>query len=289
MSFGPKKASRKASPETAKKLGNSYLNENFPLSAQGKNNSQSQILLDPDLSSRIEMLESNLSRISTQQDALLPLMNMLEIAPTMTRNENLLKNLHKKGQETEDRISRLEQMVRGYQQNIETTISRIGSLNSAPKVVQADTSLLEKSLKDVSNQITKQSTAVKEVENNLGQMQKTIETKVTETTTNSSRALELRLERQRGEFSSALNDFSKDIDLTFKKFEDAVKDLYSQVTYREGIVYNINRQKSLKNLLKGIVDRRSWMILEKLFPLSSKNSLTFSMKSMTGILTIFIE
>lgn len=223
MSFAPaKKGSRKPSPESVRRTGNSYMDMTIPSSAQHKRYQSG----DPDIIGRIEMIESNLSRISNQQDALLPLMNMLEVAPAMSRSENALKSLNKKGQDTEDRILRLENMVKNYQQNVENTIYR---LNSAPKVIQTDTSMLEKALKDVTNQANRQGSSIKELESHIQHTQKSLETKSNDAITNSTRALEYKLERQRGEFNGALNDLSKNIDVTFKKFEDAVRELYGQV------------------------------------------------------------
>ena len=225
MSFAPqKKSHRKLSPDSLRKSGTNFTEPAYPTSAQSKYSHTG----DSDIISRIEALESSLSKISSQQDAFLPLMNMLELAPVMTKNENSLKNLNRKGQETEERIMRLEQMMKGYQQNIESTVSRI---NTSPKIIQADTGMLEKTIKDVAGQANKQAIMIKDLESNLTATQKAIETKVGEMTTNSSRACDLRLERQKADFSNSLNDLNKNIDLTFKKFEEAVRDLYVQVIY----------------------------------------------------------
>ena len=235
MSFAaPKKSSRKTSPDSMRKIGSSLLENNLASIHHARSANYN---IDPDYLSRIEVLESDLSKISKQQDALLPLMNMLEVTPTLMKNENLLKNINKRSQDTEDRITRLEHLMKNYHQNIEQTVAKI---NSTPKVTQVDTSFIENSLRDVSNQVNRQENSIKELEGDFGNLQKSVETKVTETITNSSRTMELKLERQRTDFNTALSDLSKNVDLTFKKFEDAVRELYGQVKFiNENMIINL--------------------------------------------------
>jgi len=211
MSFAaPKKSSRKTSPDSFRKGGNSFLENNLASIHQRS----AHYNIDPDYLNRIDTLENELSKISKQQDALLPLMNMLEVTPTLAKNETLLKGINRRSQETEDRISRLEQLMKNYHQNIEQTVSRINT--TAPKVTPIDTSFIENSLRDVSSQVNRQGNSIKELESTFGNLQKSVETKVTETISNSTRTMEIKLERQRTDFNTALSDLSKNVDLTFK-------------------------------------------------------------------------
>ncbi len=226
MSFArPKHTSRKTSPDNLKRanLGTSFTEANFVSPSQMRS---AYRIADPDHLSRIEALEADLSKVSKQQDALLPLMNMMEIGPALTKNENLLKGVHKKNQETEDRITRLEQLMINYQQNIENTVTKI---NSAPKVAPVDTSFIEKGLKDVTLQMNKQANSIRDLESNFGNAQKSLENKVTETIAINSKAIEMRLEKQRIEFNTTITELNSNVDLSFKKFEEAVQELYGQV------------------------------------------------------------
>jgi len=226
MSFGPpKKNITKFPTELGRKASNPNWAANIPYPIQGQEIHKN---IDADQENRINVLEANLSKISNQQDALLPLMNALDFVPSLTKSENALRAIAKKNQETEERIMKLEQLARAYQQNVEGTAVK---LNAMPKIVHVDTTFVEKSIKDVSNQVNRQEHAIREIEANFGSIQRSIEAQVSDTITSSSRAMELRLERQRNDFNGALNDLSKNIDLTFKKFEDAVRDLYVQVEF----------------------------------------------------------
>ena len=57
-----------------------------------------------DLNQKLEILDNNLTRVSQQQEALLPLMGMVDLAPSVQKNEGILKTLHKKQTETDDKI-----------------------------------------------------------------------------------------------------------------------------------------------------------------------------------------
>mmetsp|Transcript_2648 Transcript_2648/g.2286 ORF Transcript_2648/g.2286 Transcript_2648/m.2286 type:complete len:110 (-) Transcript_2648:345-674(-) len=109
MSFAPRKNGvRPKSPEGQKKSTTQLQDSPYTIQSRQKAN------VEPELQSRLDVLESHLSRVSNQQDALLPLMNMLDLGPSVAKNENLLKGLSKKGQDTEDRISRLEEALKSY-------------------------------------------------------------------------------------------------------------------------------------------------------------------------------
>jgi len=242
MSFGPPRKASKPSNEILRKSSSPNFASGFSLPVQSPEINRN---IDGDYENRINTLESNLSKISNQQDALLPLMNALDFVPSLSRNENMLKTLAKKNQETEERMMRIEHLAKVYQQSVEGTAVK---LNAMPKIIHVDTSLVEKNIKDVSDQVNRQGHSIKEIEANFGSIQRSIETQVSETITGSSRTMELRLEKQRNDFNGALNDLSKNIDLTFKKFEDAVRDLYVQADNFDQFTKENNKKRNLDDI-----------------------------------------
>lgn len=76
---------------------------------QGKENTsmcgQSQ------MDQRVQMIESNLSRVCLQQDALMPLLQMVELLPQFSKSENTLKQMQKKIEENESKILKSEKNI----------------------------------------------------------------------------------------------------------------------------------------------------------------------------------
>lgn len=52
---------------------------------------------------RIDRIEDVVNKLTNQYDALMPLLNLVENAPLLIKKENLIANLQKKHQQTEER------------------------------------------------------------------------------------------------------------------------------------------------------------------------------------------
>ena len=95
MSFAPKK-----------NLKNQ--NENFPLqrlrSSENMTNVVNITLKNPqDIDTRLNLIEESLNRLCTQQDALGPIYELSEIIPTLTKSEQIIKNISKKSAEQDEK------------------------------------------------------------------------------------------------------------------------------------------------------------------------------------------
>ena len=65
-----------------------------------KQGSQS-LVVNSNINSRLDLIESNLNRVCNQHDALMPLLNLLELLPSLQKNENIVKTIQRKQQEFE--------------------------------------------------------------------------------------------------------------------------------------------------------------------------------------------
>jgi hypothetical protein len=222
MSFAPKKSvDRRSSPDSQKK-SSSNLQES-PFNGQQKSRS----VLDPEATTRVDILEAHLSRISTQQDALLPLMTMLDLAPNVAKNENLLKNLSKKATETDDKVLKLEELIKGYQGNIDSAILKI---NSMPKPQQFDAGLFERNLKLLNSQVIEQQNVLKDAQNNMDNFHKAFDARIDDEADHNLKIMENKLEKQKNEFSNAITELKHTINETLRKLDDALKELYEKVS-----------------------------------------------------------
>jgi hypothetical protein len=220
MSFAPKKEGRGKSPESHKKSTATI--QESPLSIQGRNTS-----IDNIYTNRLDVLEAHLSRISNQQDALLPLMGMLDMAPNVNKNDNLLKSLQKKSQETDEKILKMEQLLKGYQSNVEASLQKIANV---PKMPNFDAGLFERNIKMINGQVNEHQNTIKNIENNFLAFQQSIEARIDDEADNTLKVMESKLEKQRQEFTVAINELKKTINETLKKLDEALKEFYLRVS-----------------------------------------------------------
>jgi predicted nucleic acid-binding Zn-ribbon protein len=221
MSFAPKKSmDRRSSPDSQKKSSTNL--QESPFNVQQRSRST----LDPESTNRVDILEAHLSRISTQQDALLPLMTMLDLAPNVAKNENLLKNLSKKSNETDEKINRLEELIRGYQGNIDSAIQKI---NSLPKPQQFDAGLFERNLKLLNSQVIEHQNTLKDTQSNMDNFHKAFDARIDDEADHNLKIMETKLEKQKNEFSHAITELKLTINETLRKLDDALRELYEKV------------------------------------------------------------
>ena len=181
-------------------------------------------IIEPEIATRLEVIEANLSRISQQQDALLPLMNMIDLSSIVAKNEGLMKSLHKKSSETDEKLGKLEQGLKIFQMNTENSISKI----SAQKP-QIDLSLFEKNFKSIINQINDQGGALRNLETNIINFEKVIDTRFKDENTANQKLIETRLEKHKQDINMALNEFRTSNQNSLKRYEEAIKDLNIKV------------------------------------------------------------
>jgi hypothetical protein len=243
MSFAPPKSKRNkspGSPRTQEKRSGFLESPSYSI-PQPRNRGN----LDPELATRLEILESNLSRVSNQQDALLPLMQMLDLATTVNKTENLMKTLHKKCAETDDKIVKLEQVFKGYQSSIDASISKITSQKQQPNI---DTSIIEKSMKGVVNQVNEQADSIKSLENNVINFQKTIDSRFREEFGGNQKNIENKLEKIRTEITNIVNEIKNTSSTSLKKFEENLKDMTLKSEKIGEFMAANNRQKLIDDI-----------------------------------------
>ncbi len=60
---------------------------------------------------RLEIIESNLSRVCNQQDALLPLLHVVDLVPGLSKTDVALKNIQGKIHEAENKLLKNEEVA----------------------------------------------------------------------------------------------------------------------------------------------------------------------------------
>lgn len=118
-------------------------------------------------------------------------MDMLDLGPSVAKNENLLKGLSMKNQDTDDRISRLEDALNSYKGSVESSLQKMSTTN---KPVQFDSGLFERNLKMINNQVHDHEDTLKGLEDNFLEFQRAIEMKIDDETDNTMKIMESKLD-----------------------------------------------------------------------------------------------
>lgn len=182
--------------------------------------------IDSDLYVKYEKVEGNLSHVSTQQDALLPLMNLLELAPTVQKSVGLMKTLDKKQEESEKKLSKLEEILRHNQEHTDLQIQKA---NDRQPIDVPDSASFEKSLKSVFNRVAEQQYQYKDLENKLSNLDKGVVNRLKDELGTLSKNVESKLDKHRQETISALGELKNGTNTNLKKFDDVLKDIMSKV------------------------------------------------------------
>jgi len=243
MSFAPSKTKRKSSPDSPNRTQDkrSQMLESpsysFPM--------RSTANLTPDVASRLEVIESNLSRVSNQQDALLPLMNMVDVTQNLAKNETLMKNLHKKCAETDERTAKMEQLFKSYQSNIDATLTKIASQQNKPTF---DSALFEKNIKGIVTQVNDQGTALKELDNNFSSYQKTMDARLKDEFGNNAKLLDNRLDKNKQDFTGSLNELKASTVNALKRLDESNRDLSAKCEKMTEFIQANSKQKLMEEM-----------------------------------------
>lgn len=235
MSFTPSKKPHQSPPSLSHR---SKSHHHFYDLAQNYSHFGSRPSLDADPSYRLDILNSNIIRINQQQEALLPLIDHLDIPEMrncLENNEYLTREMLSKNQEMDERMERLEELIQNYGLKIENRrtvkVEReepiIERIDKSPR---AEVRLLEKGVKKIVMKITQNDDILASVEKGMQKIQKTIEDKLESETNTRSTKVEKRIERNMKEFNMTVEDVNKGVEVGFERLEKAVEDLYQKVS-----------------------------------------------------------
>lgn len=222
MSFAPRKKDPNRSTVGDKKGSVYGLDAPHSIHQKSRMTAYSEL----DINTRVDMLESNLGRVTNQQDSLLPLMNMLEIAPNVAKNDNMVKNLHKKAQESDDKILRLELMLKNQQAAIDQSMTKIASHSKYP---QFDPVVFERNMKQLGDQLNDQKKTLSNIQNKFANNQKVIEKRLQEEHDNNTKSIDAKVDKYSNEFNNAINEMRQAIESAFQKFDEGLKQLAERV------------------------------------------------------------
>ena len=223
MSFAPsKKNSQRDSYDPHKSR---YTSHDSP--AQAFSQMRTRESAESDLSYRVDVLTSNMVRINQQQEALLPVFDMADISPGIEKSEELAKSIQERNRACEQRLNRLEDLLRSFQGRMETTIPRSSTVE--PKYPKPDLSHIERNIKSVVTSIGERDDTLFGLKANWTKFQKAVdkraETQCSEKENNSEKKIEL----YSTAFNTTTNDIHSGVNVGFERLEEAVNDLYNKV------------------------------------------------------------
>ncbi|CAD8075303.1 unnamed protein product [Paramecium primaurelia] len=99
--------------------------------------------LDQSIEARTDKFESDLNRVSLQQDALLPLLQMIEYIPSIQRTEANVKQVQKKQDINEQKQGRLERCAE----------RKLREIESMPQKPQLEVQQVDQRIKDLESSI----------------------------------------------------------------------------------------------------------------------------------------
>lgn len=191
---------------------------------------------DSEFSTKVDELESSLSTVSNQQDALLPLMNLLDLAPNVQKTVGLMKNLDKRQDETEKKLGKLEDILKNNQEHTDLEIQKA---NDQQPIDIPDSSSFEKSLKSVFNRVAEQQYQYKDLENKLTNLDQGVIKRLKDELGSLSKTVESKLDKHRQETISALGELKNGTNNNLKRFDDVLKDIMGKVSTFFTLVFSL--------------------------------------------------
>lgn len=174
---------------------------------------------------RLDYVETNLNKICSQHDALMPLLVLKDQTPAISKNENIIRNLQKKSNENEEKIKSISQKFKEFQRSFETDLRKIYAKKQEKSLEVPN---LDKTLKGFSNHINTLQTNLKEIEGKVLNLQRNTENKLKEENNNMNKEIDKMLEVNKNEIQNMLAEFKNKIELALKKELEVYKELKSR-------------------------------------------------------------
>ena len=174
---------------------------------------------------RLDLIETNLNKICSQHDALMPLLIMKEQLPLMNKTETTIKNFQKKIMENEDKLKTVEKNYKNIQRNFNNDIQLICA-RKQEKFLEVPN--IDKTLKGLSNHINNLQTNLKDIESKVLNLQKITENKMNDEEVTLNRDVDKMIDGNKNEIQNMIAEFKNKIELSLKKQEEAYKDLKSK-------------------------------------------------------------
>jgi len=189
---------------------------------------------------RLDLIETNLNKVCSQHDALMPLLIMKEQLPLINKTENTIKGLQKKINDNEEKLQNIDKNYKAIQKSFNYDIQKILTQKQekffeVPKIDNA--------LKGLSGHINNLQTNLKDIETKVLNLQKITENKMKDEEVNLNRDVDKMLEGNKNDIQNLIAEFKNRIELSLKKQEEVYKELKN----RKG---GFENDKSLNSLDK---------------------------------------
>ncbi|KRX07190.1 hypothetical protein PPERSA_00347 [Pseudocohnilembus persalinus] len=153
------------------------------------------------LNYQLELIEGNLSRVCNQHDALMPLLQILEAMPQISKNEQEIKNIKNNQKALEQKLKNLESMV---------------NQNSNQHVFGT----IERNFKQQNSTIASIKASIKEIEQNQMHNQKVLDAKSKEEAQHVQRNVDAKIDKNKRDVQNILAEFKNSIQIELKKQEE---------------------------------------------------------------------
>lgn len=185
---------------------------------------------DP-IQSRFEIIETNLSRVLNQHEALLPLIGSPPDISALNRQEFAINILKAKLQEEEKNLNNLETELKNFQNSVENTITNAAATRSEKSVEIVN---LEKGVKGTNNLINGFQSNLKDVESTVLNFQRLIDSNFKELSQKIFEKVEGKTQGNEEDVKKIIVDFENYIKKTLKnKIDSLTEDMPSQVFLRK--------------------------------------------------------
>ena len=232
MSFAPVKKAHQTTSSTHSAKNSHHF---YDLTHNNYSHFASRSSLDTDPSYRLDILNANIIRINQQQEALLPLVDNIDLHKMhsyIEKNEHLAKEISYRNQEIDERLEGLEEIIQNFGSRITIKTERTEPIERIERIAQsprAEVKLMEKGVKKIVVKMTQNDEILASVEQGIHKMQKTIEDKLESEMNVRATKVEKRIERNMKEFNMTVEDVNKGVGVGFERLEKAVDGLYQKV------------------------------------------------------------
>lgn len=169
---------------------------------------------------RLEKIENNLSKLISQNDILLPLLNMTSSISIFAKNNNEIKDFQKKLADHEKNIGYFEEGFAKCKEYLEEAKYNLDTLLDEKLI---DTEQLEKQLKLTNNHLNALHSNLKDVENTVVNLQNIMDKKFHEHTKNIKDTVETKMKKKKKDIQQYLKESENRINDIFKTNEENLK------------------------------------------------------------------
>lgn len=200
-------------------------NSLFESTAKQSTYSSHKFIQNDPILSRFDMIETNLTRVINQHEALLPLLNTQTDLKMLEKQETTISKLKAKLEEDDKALKSLEFELQNFQLNIENNLAKIASTRNEKSIEVLN---LEKGMKGTNNLINGLQSNLKDVESTVLNFQRLSDSKFKDLYQNIVTKVDTKTFRNQEDVKKIIKEFENHISNSLKTKMEILNDMFPQ-------------------------------------------------------------